>query len=321
MQKPTVLVYSPQYQTDLRAYGISTPFALDRGQRVLDALTEDLGSTPSYAVPQPLSFRQLRLVHTHAYLKSLKKPETWQEIMGLRNQPRSQKLQATKPLPLLLNDFRLKSGGTLLAAQLALAHGGAANLGAGYHHAHAARGEGFCAINDVAIAIRSLQKRRLCQKALIVDVDFHQGNGNATIFNGDETVFTLSIHAAGAWPYEKAKSSLDIPIRHNESALYLERLQNGLQQTFARFQPDICFFVEGSDAYEKDFVTGSHQMKLTLEQMQERDQLVIDACLQRNVPIVLVFAGGYSPDCWRVHYHAVRHLLLRLGLLKEKSTQ
>jgi acetoin utilization deacetylase AcuC-like enzyme len=252
----------------------------------------------------------MRLVHTPEYLASLSKPEVWSEIFGLRFQPPA-KTPATRQLPELLDDFRLKGGGTRLAAKLALKHGLAANLGAGYHHAFADHGEGFCAINDIAITIRWLQKHGLIKRALVVDVDFHQGNGTAKIFEGDDSVATLSVHSAEAWPHEKQKSTVDVRIKYDESAQYLTRLRQALTDLLARFQPDICIFVQGSDAYEKDAITNGFLMRLTLEQLKERDQFVIDSCADRNIPLALCFAGGYGPECWRVHFNAVRHLLER----------
>jgi acetoin utilization deacetylase AcuC-like enzyme len=309
MRKPNILVHSPRYNTDMNAFGITTPFALDRGQLVLAALSQELGCKLRGRTPRPLTLAELRLVHTEAYLASLSRAEVWSEIFGLRFQATHP--AATRPLPELLDDFRLKSGGTLLAAELALKHGLAANLGAGYHHAWADKGEGFCAVNDIAIAIRALQKSGAIRTALVVDVDFHQGNGTAAIFAGDDSVFTLSIHSAEAWPHEKQRSTCDVPIRYNESAQYLPKLKAALEQALAQFKPDLCIFVQGSDAYEKDAATGGRLMKLNLEQLRQRDEYVLDTLADRGIATALVFSGGYGPDAWRVHHNAVRHLLRR----------
>jgi len=293
----------------MNAYGITTPFALDRGQLVLAALSQELGRKLHGLTPRPLTLSELRLAHTEAYLASLSRAEVWSDIFGLQYQATHP--VATRLLPELLNDFRLKSGGTLLAAKLALKHGLAANLGAGYHHAWADKGEGFCAINDIAIAIRALQQCGAIKRALVVDVDFHQGNGTAAIFAGDPSVVTLSVHSAEAWPHEKQKSTIDVPIRCNESAQYLPRLKAALELALAQFKPDLCIFVQGSDAYEKDAATGGRLMKLTLEQLRQRDEYVIDTLADRGIATALVFSGGYGPDAWRVHFNAVRHLLRR----------
>lgn len=313
MNVSNVLVYSPRYKTDMSVHGISVPFALDRGELVLDALAPEYsvdGKIMRTVCPRPLSRRDLALVHTTAYLKSLKKPSVWADIFGLQYQSFE---SVPASLPALLDDVRLKGGGTLLAAKLALEYGAAANLGAGYHHAFADRGEGFCAINDIAIAIRRLQKDRLCGKAMVVDVDLHQGNGTANIFKADESVFTLSIHSEEAWPFHKERSDKDISLRFGESRLYLPALKEALICAMDGFHPQLVLFVQGSDAYEKDAVTTGRSFKLTLEQCRERDEFVIDACVDRDVAVALVFAGGYGKECWRVHYNAVRHLLHRLS--------
>jgi acetoin utilization deacetylase AcuC-like enzyme len=309
MRLPNLLVHSPLYNIDMGAFGIKTPFALDRGQMVLSQLSRDLGYEWQGLTPVPLAYAQLRLVHTDDYLRSLRREEVWTKIFWLR-------LDARQPPPRrmlteLLGVVRLTGGGTLLAARLSLEHGLAANLGAGYHHAFADRGDGYCAINDIAIAIRELQRTGAIKRALVVDVDFHQGNGTAAIFAGDDSVFTLSIHSAEAWPYRKEGSTLDVPVRFNESAQYLSRLKAALHQALSQFQPDLCIFVEGSDAYEKDAATRGFRMKLTLDELRRRDEYVIDTLADHRIPTALVFAGGYGPDAWRVHYNAVRHLLLR----------
>jgi acetoin utilization deacetylase AcuC-like enzyme len=311
MSKPRILVHSPRYNTDMAAFGIPVSFALDRGEMVLKELSKNLNTKLRGLTPKPLTIADLRLVHTDRYLRSLSNPDTWLDIFGWQK-PEHGRPKAKRPLPELIDDFKFKSGGTLLAAELALKHGAAANLGGGYHHAASDSGGGFCAINDVAITIRSLQKRGLVKTALVVDVDLHQGNGTAEIFAGDESVKTLSIFAAEAWPPQKTKSTVDVPIAHNQSSQYLPKLKTALSGVLADFKPDICIFVEGSDAFEKDVAASLRFMKLTLEQLKERDEYVIDACLDRGIPLALVFAGGYGPECWRVHYNAVNHLVQRV---------
>ncbi len=181
-RKPKLkLVYDPRYNSDLSALGIKVPFALDRGQRVLDELAAKNGAPVQHCRPKPLTKSDLLLVHSEQYLKSLKLPATWQATFGLVKAPADND-ETRKAIRKLLSEIRLKSGGTLHAARAALKGGLAANLGAGYHHAFADHGEGYCSINDIAIAIRKLRAEGLCRKVMIVDVDLHQGNGNAAIF-------------------------------------------------------------------------------------------------------------------------------------------
>lgn len=302
------LVWDPRYNSDLSVLGITVPFALDRGKRVLDELAAKSGIPVPHCHPKPLSKSDLRLVHDEKYLTSLKLPGTWQSIFGLAKAPETSP-ETSKAIRKLLSEIRLKAGGTLLAARHALKTGLAANLGAGYHHAFADHGDGYCSINDIAIAIRKLKAEGLCRKAMIVDVDLHQGNGNAAIFRDDPDVFTFSIHAEEAYPQKKENSSLDVSITHDERHLYQEKLESGLNQALAAFTPDLIFFVQGSDPYLKDTAVGFRLLRMTLEQLKKRDKFVIDTCVNRGIPVALVFAGGYGPDVWRVHYNAVQYMM------------
>lgn len=302
------LVYSPRYNSDLSALGINIPFALDRGQRVLDELAAKNSAAVPYCRPKPLTKSDLLLVHDKKYLDSLKIPATWAAIFGLRKAPELNG-DTKRAIRKLLAEIRLKCGGTLHAARHALKYGLAANLGAGYHHAFADHGDGYCSINDVAIAIRKLKAEGLCKKVMIVDVDLHQGNGNAAIFRDDPDVYTFSIHAEEVYPQKKEKSSLDVSITDDERHLYQEKLEAGVNQALAEFTPDLVFFVQGSDPYVKDTAVGFRYLRLNLEQLKKRDNFVIDTCIKRGLPLALVFAGGYGPEVWRVHYNAVQHML------------
>ncbi len=309
MDKASHLVFSPAYNTDLPAFGLNKPFALDRGELVLKALEEEFGQAPNVISPQPLDIEDVLLVHSLAYLESLEKEETWFEIFELKAEE-LKRGTATKALPELIEDFLLKSGGTLEAARLALKHGLAANLGAGYHHAFPDQGRGYCVINDIAITIRKLQKEKLIKTAMIVDLDFHQGDGTAKTFSGDKSVFTLSVHSQEGWPEVKQESSLDVGILESEKDTYLERTKAAVNQALSQFTPDLVMFIAGSDVYEKDILPGTKYLRLPLSVLKERDQFVIDTFKTREIPLAMVFAGGYGPHVWEVHHQAVRHLLL-----------
>lgn len=311
------LVFHPAYNTDLPAYGLSKPFALDRGEMVLKELERQLGCTVSYERPQPLLLEQLALVHSQAYIDSLGLPQTWVNIFELDLVPDAQgKLPgATRPFPTIINDFLLKAGGTVLAARKSLEHGMCANLGGGYHHAFPDRGRGYCSINDVAIAIRQLQREGLIKKAMVVDVDFHQGDGTARCFGGDSNVYTFSIHSEEGWPENKQKSSLDVGILESEQDQYLTRLEKGLHQALAEFSPDYLLLVDGSDAYEKDVLPGTKFLQLKLSVMQERSELILGLFKKHGIPLSMVFAGGYGPDVWEVHFHSVKTMLKLNGIV------
>jgi acetoin utilization deacetylase AcuC-like enzyme len=303
-----MLIYSPKYNTDLNLFGLNKPFALDRGQMVLDKLEKDTGKPVAYQEPALISFDDLKLVHSKKYLESLANVPVWEEIFELSDQDYN-KTNAQYPLNELLDDIRLKCGGTKLACELALKHGLAANLGGGYHHTFPDRGRGFCVLHDIAVAIKSLQKRKLVERVMVVDTDFHQGDGTALVFKGDPNVFTFSIHSQEGWPEEKQESSLDVPVFQGEENLYQNKLETGLKQALAEFSPGFVVYVAGSDPYELDVLPGTRFLNLSLEQLEQRDKFVISRFHKLKIPLAMVFAGGYGPHVWQVHYQAVKHLL------------
>lgn len=303
-----LLVFSPEYQTDLARFGVMKDFALDRGMKVLQKLEEDFGTPIPYLTPTKIPIADILLVHKKEYLESLKSTETWLSIFEFKESEYHPE-KADKPLHMILDDFRIKSGGTRLAAENALEHRLTANLGGGYHHAFPDLGRGYCAINDIAIAIKSLKKSRRINSALIIDLDFHQGDGTALIFKDDPDVFTVSVHSKEGWPEERQKSDIDINIPEGGEDIYLAKTEAAIDEALACIKPDLVIFVAGSDPYEKDILPGSRFLKLTLEQMQARDKMVIDRFHNLGIPLTMVFAGGYGPDVWEVHYNAVKHLL------------
>jgi acetoin utilization deacetylase AcuC-like enzyme len=305
----TPLVFDPLYKTDLRSFGFDRPFALDRGELVLTKLKE---SWPHLTVhkPEPLTDADILTVHTERYLRSLQTNETWLDLFELTAVDCHSQV-ATRELHEILDDFRLKAGGTRLAVDLALQSGHGANLGGGYHHAFPDRGRGYCAINDIAIAITAVLSRGAAKKVMVVDVDFHQGDGTALIFRGNENVFALSVHSQIGWPEEKQLSDLDVPIYEAEEHLYLEKLSAAVDKALQNFSPDLVLYVAGSDPYEKDVLPGTTFIRLSLEQLKERDRYVIDKFSILGIPLAMVFAGGYGPDVWEVHYWATRRLLER----------
>lgn len=308
-----MLVYSPAYNTDLRQFGFMKPFALDRGQQVLAQLKKVCGREISYISPQAITLEDAALVHSKEYLESLREDQVWKEIFEL--QPEEMLKTASKPLHFLIDDILLKSGGTLLASRLALENQLSCNLGGGYHHAFPAQGRGFCVLNDIAITIKKLQKEKMVERVIIVDLDFHQGDGTALIFREDRNVFTLSVHSAEGWPEEKQESDLDVEIYENDQDSYLEKTAAAIEEAIACFDAQLCIFVAGSDPYELDTLPGTRFLRLSLEKLRKRDQLVIDTFYQRRIPLSMVFAGGYGPDVWKVHYQAVRYLLIKLGTI------
>jgi acetoin utilization deacetylase AcuC-like enzyme len=184
-------------------------------------------------------------------------------------------------------------GGTICAATAALENGFSSNLAGGTHHSFADRGEGFCVLNDVAVAIQTLRKRGLIRRAAIVDCDVHQGNGTATIFNRDPETFTLSIHGANNYPLFKATSTLDIELPDNTGDVdYLKCLTSSLPVVFD-WEPDIVFYLAGADPYMNDKLG---RLSASIEGLRARDELVLNECFSREVPVATVMSGGYGKD-------------------------
>ena len=193
--------------------------------------------------------------------------------------------------------------GTVAAAREALRDGLAGNLAGGTHHAYAGRGTGFCVFNDIAVAARSLQREGLVDRALVVDLDVHQGDGTAAIFAGDESVFTFSMHGAKNFPFRKQRSSLDVELPDGcDDARYLDELRRHLPEVIAGARPDILFFQGGVDPLGGDQLG---RLNLSLDGLRSRDRMVAAAARQRGIPLVLTLGGGYTKPIDRsVEAHA-----------------
>ena len=208
-------------------------------------------------------------------------------------------------------------GGTVEAARAALQDGIAGNLDGGTHHAFGDCGEGYCAFNDVAVAIRVLQHDGLIGRAAVVDLDAHQGNGTAGIFASDDSVFTFSMHTRNIYPFPKVPSKLDVPLQEGTGDLEYNRLLEHALQRVMTFAPDMIFYVAGVDTHEAD---GLGRLKMTHEGMQRRDRLVLEAARECDVPVVLTMGGGYGdPITETVRAHAGTYRVAA-GLFREQTT-
>ena len=234
--------------------------------------------------PEPASWTDLALVHTGEFLRKVRSNTlTAMEIRRLEL-PWSVRV---------MEQLRLMTGGTLVAARASLepsSAGVAGNIGGGFHHAFDDHGEGFCLFNDVALAIRLLQRDGLIQRAAVIDCDAHHGNGTAAFFQNDERVFTFSIHAEHNYPAFKPRGSLDIGLESGAGDReYLERLRGALPAVLAS-RPEIAFYVAGGDVHRDDQIGG---LGLSTTAARERDRLVLTACGGAGIPVVIVLAGGY----------------------------
>ena len=183
-------------------------------------------------------------------------------------------------------------GGTVEAAGAALDHGVALNLAGGTHHAFADHGEGFCAFNDVAVATRALQHEGRIARAVIVDLDVHQGNGTNAIFAGDGTVYTFSMHGRRNYPFTKVPGSLDVELEDGTGDdEYLDRLQTALPRVIADARADIMIYLAGADGHEDDRLG---RLRLTRPGLARRDAIVLQSAREVGIPVAITVAGGYG---------------------------
>ena len=185
-------------------------------------------------------------------------------------------------------------GGTCQAAAAALDHGIAGNLAGGTHHAFPGHGEGFCVFNDVAVAIRRLQRDGRIARAAIIDLDVHQGNGTHAIFAGDERVFTFSMHGAKNYPFTRVQGTVDIELPDGtRDDVYLEALADALPRVLAAAQPDLVIYLAGADPYERDRLG---RLALSASGLARRDAFVLETCRDVGIPVAITIAGGYGID-------------------------
>lgn len=184
--------------------------------------------------------------------------------------------------------------GTIDCCLYAFEYGVALNVAGGTHHAFANRGEGFCLLNDFAVAANYLLKKKLAKKILIVDLDVHQGNGTASLFEHEPRVFTFSMHGAHNYPFHKEKSDLDIGLADGtEDSLYLSLLQSNLQTLLSQLQPDFVFYLSGVDILATDKFG---KLKISMNGCKQRDEMVFAQLKQQGIPCAVAMGGGYSPD-------------------------
>jgi len=189
---------------------------------------------------------------------------------------------------------RLIAGGTIQAAKFALENGLAMNIAGGTHHAYSNRGEGFCMLNDQAIAARYLQQKKLAEKILIIDLDVHQGNGTAEIFQDDASIFTFSMHGESNYPFKKEKSDLDIGLPNGiNDDEYLSILKKTLPDLLKKVKPDFVFYLSGVDVLATDKLG---KLKLSIAGCKERDRFVLQSLKNLNIPLEISMGGGYSQE-------------------------
>jgi acetoin utilization deacetylase AcuC-like enzyme len=194
----------------------------------------------------------------------------------------------------LVERERIIADGTLKACDFALQYGISMNIAGGTHHAYSDHGEAFCMLNDQAIGAKYLLNKGLAKKILIVDLDVHQGNGTAEIFQNDSSVFTFSMHGEGNYPFKKEQSDSDIPLpKGTDDKTYLSILKENLLKLIDTVQPDFIFYLSGVDVLESDKLG---TLSLTLDGCKKRDEYVLDTCRKLKIPVQCSMGGGYSED-------------------------
>jgi len=287
--------YTPRYYADIGANHI---FPIRKFELVRERLINEGTLVHSDLIePEPASVSDVLLVHTEDYVSRLR--------AGMLTATEVRRLGLPWSPSLVQRSF-YAVGGTIAAARYALENGIASNLAGGTHHAFADRGEGFCVLNDVAVAIRVLQRDGLIRRAAIVDCDVHQGNGTATIFAGDSGVFTFSMHGAKNYPLFKAHSSLDIELADGTGDdVYLRTLADRLSRVLEE-EPEIIFYLAGADPYAADKLG---RLALSIKGLRARDEYVLQTCYEAEIPLITVMSGGYAEnisDTVEIHCNTIR---------------
>jgi len=290
-------VYATEYYCDLGEH----VFRTEKYGMLYRRLVEEGRLEPGEVMaPERPSWSELEVVHTPEYLQDLR--------MG-RDTTRT--MASEMPLSRdIIDSFLLGTGGSILACRTAAREGEMTmNMAGGFHHAFADRAEGFCFINDVAVAAKRMVCDGEVERVMVVDCDLHQGNGTARICADDPRIFTFSIHQERNYP-PKERSDRDVGLPdHCSGSAYLDKLRTRLLPDMDEFGPELVLYVAGADPYRGDVLGG---LDLSFSDLERRDGLVIGACRERGVPAAVVLAGGYAEDLTdtvEVHYRTARVLL------------
>ena len=291
---PFKLVYHEDYDLHLGTHVFpSQKFRLIAEKLMADGIAEN----EDFVRPAAAGDEDILRVHTAEWVHKLKS--------GTLTASEEMRLEVPYS-PELVEAFWLAAGGTIAAAQGALRDGFGCNLGGGFHHAYPGHGEGFCAIHDVAVAIRRMQRDEAIRKAMVIDTDVHHGNGTAAIFSRDDSIFTLSIHQSNNYPAHKPASSLDLNMEDGaDDEEYLGALLPAARQALDRFEPDMVFYVGGADPYREDQLGG---LQLSMNGLKERDAGVFEEARKRKIPVVTTLAGGYAlrlADTVQIHVNSL----------------
>ena len=263
-------------------------------RRLLD---DCLISNEEVVCPEEAGWDDLALVHSAEYLNALRDG---------RLDPKAERRMGLPWSEALVRRSRLATAGTILTTRMAIEDGVAGNLAGGMHHGYPGYGEGFCVLNDVAVAVRCLLRDGLAERILLIDLDVHQGNGNAAIFADDDRVFTFSLHGARNFPFKKELSDLDVPLEDGLcDEAYLKTLEMHLGSAYTRSNPELVIYLAGVDVVDGDRFG---RLRMTHSGLADRDRMVLMSARTRGLPIAVVLAGGYAETAEKTaDLHAILH--------------
>ena len=237
----------------------------------------------NFFAPKQVSEQTILLTHEAEYWHKLKHQQLSKKEIRAIGFPMSEQL---------VRRGTFITHGTIECAEYAMKHGVAMNIAGGTHHSFTYKGEGFCLLNDVGVAANYFLTKGISKKILVIDLDVHQGNGTAQIFQNDPRVFTFSMHGAKNYPTRKEKSDLDIGLPDKtEDEAYLKILKNTLPKLIESVKPDLAFYVSGVDVLETDKLG---RLSMSINGCKERDRTVLELCKQHNIPLTISMGGGYS---------------------------
>lgn len=324
-----MIFYHPDCDLHFNNYGIEIPIVDDRAIRVFNELKKSDPTLTFFPIENLPLITQIDLqrVHHKDYLVKIfgsesdleKAMQICYELVDLdgnynRYNPKNAKYSFTHARDILLKQIAMN----YVAANSALNTGFSFFLGGGMHHAMSFAGRGFCLLNDTVVVLKKLQAEKKISHAWIIDIDAHKGDGTAELTFNNKSITTLSIHMKNGWPLNSGSSSdpwyipsdLDIEVASGEEDQYLEKLKEGLNFLERNFPvPDLVMVINGADPYVLDVLPSADLLKLTKEQMLDRDKLVYNFFKRKNIPMSFVMAGGYGPSSWEIYYqflHFVR---------------
>ncbi len=301
------VIYHPSY--NITAFGLERlhPFDSRKYQRIHDALiTRGLRRRGDFLRPRPVSRTDLLKVHTAQYLDSLRQPAVLARILEV---PIVRRLPAWLLDWRVLGPMRLACGGTILACRQALEYGLAINLGGGYHHAAGGWGGGFCVYADIPLAAKTLHDEGRVAKAMVVDLDAHQGNGTASVFQSWPWATIFDLFERNLFPTHKEPEAYPLPVPTGLGGPeYLQIVEDALPVALDTVRPDLLIYNAGSDVFVGDPLAG---FRLSANEVAERDLRVVTIARERDIPVAMVLSGGYSSESWRIHTDGIEGILTR----------